>query len=160
MTTFIWLQISLYLIILLLFVKPVGAYMAHVFQGERTLLSRVIRPVERLSYRIAHLNEEEEMNWKTYAFAMLIFNLLGFVILFILLLIQSSLPLNPQNLQSVRPDLAFNTAVSFVTNTNWQSYSGETTISFTTQMLGLTVQNFLSAATGIAILLALIRGFI
>ncbi|MCX5995177.1 MAG: potassium-transporting ATPase subunit KdpA [Chloroflexi bacterium] len=160
MTTFSWLQIGLYLFVLLLLVKPLGSYMARVYQGERTFLSPVVRPIERLIYRIVGLRAEEEMDWKTYAVAMLLFNLVGLLLLYGLQRIQSALPLNPQDLGAVRPDTAFDTAVSFVTNTNWQSYSGETTMSYLVQMLGLTVQNFLSAATGMAILIALVRGFV
>ena len=160
MTTFAWLQLGLYLFVLLLLVKPLGSYMARVYQGERTFLSPVVRPVERLIYRIAGLRADEEMDWKTYAVAVLLFNLVGLLLLYGLQRLQSALPLNPQDLGAVRPDTAFNTAVSFVTNTNWQSYSGETTMSYLIQMLGLTVQNFLSAATGMAILIALVRGFV
>ena len=160
MTTFAWLQLSLYLFVLLLLVKPLGSYMAHVYEGERTFLTPVIRPIERLIYRIVGLRADEEMVWKTYAVAMLLFNLVGLLLLYGLQRIQSALPLNPQDLGAVRPDTAFNTAVSFVTNTNWQSYSGETTMSYLVQMFGLTVQNFLSAATGMAILIALVRGFV
>lgn len=160
MTTFAWLQLGLYLFVLLLLVKPLGSYMAHVYEGERTFLTPVIRPIERLIYRIVGLRAEEEMDWKTYAVAMLLFNLVGLLLLYGLQRIQSALPLNPQDLGAVRPDTAFDTAVSFVTNTNWQSYSGETTMSYLIQMLGLTVQNFLSAATGMAILIALVRGFV
>ena len=160
MTTFAWLQLALYLFILLLLVKPLGSYMARVYEGERTFLSPVVRPVERLIYRIAGSRADEEMDWKTYAVAVLLFNLAGFLLLYGLQRLQSGLPLNPQDLAAVRPDTAFNTAVSFATNTNWQSYSGETTMSYLVQMLGLTVQNFLSAATGMAILIALVRGFV
>ena len=160
MTTFAWLQLGLYLFVLLLLVKPLGSYMAHVYEGERTFLTPVIRPIERLIYRIVGLRAEEEMDWKTYAVAMLLFNLVGLLLLYGLQRIQSALPLNPQDLGAVRPDTAFDTAVSFVTNTDWQSYSGETTMSYLIQMLGLTVQNFLSAATGMAILIALVRGFV
>jgi len=160
MTTFDWLQLGLYLFVLLLLVKPLGSYMAHVYEGEHTLLTPMIRPIERLIYRIAGLRADEEMDWKTYAVAMLLFNLVGLLLLYGLQRLQSALPLNPQDLGAVRPDTAFNTAVSFVTNTNWQSYSGETTMSYLVQMLGLTVQNFLSAATGMAILIALVRGFV
>jgi K+-transporting ATPase ATPase A chain len=159
MTIFSWLQIGLYLLVLLLLVKPLGAYMAHVYQGECTFLSRVVGPVERLIYRIVGLRANEEMGWKTYALTMLLFNFAGLLLLYALQRLQSGLSLNPQDLGAVRPDLAFNTAVSFVTNTNWQSYGGETTMSYLTQMVGLTVQNFLSAATGMAILVAMVRGF-
>jgi K+-transporting ATPase ATPase A chain len=154
-----WLQITLYLLVLLLLVKPLGAYMARVFQGEWVFLTRAVGPVERVIYRIARVNSSDEMDWKTYAFAMLLFNAAGLLLVYALQRLQGVLPLNPQDLSAVKPDLAFNTAVSFATNTNWQSYGGETTMSYLTQMLGFTVQNFVSAATGIAILVALVRGF-
>jgi K+-transporting ATPase ATPase A chain len=157
---FDWLPIILYLVILLLLVKPLGAYMARVFQGERVFLTRVIGPVERLIYRIIGLHSDEEMDWKKYAIVMLIFNLAGLLLVYGLQRLQSALPLNPQDLGAVSPDLSFNTAVSFTTNTNWQSYAGESTLSYFVQMVGLTVQNFLSAATGMAILVALVRGFV
>jgi K+-transporting ATPase ATPase A chain len=160
MTAFIWLQIGLYLLVLLLLVKPLGTFMARVYQGERTFLTPVVGPVERLLYRIAGLRPDQEMGWKTYALALLIFNFAGLALLYALQRFQSVLPLNPQNFGAIRPDLAFNSAVSFATNTNWQSYSGETTMSYLSQMLGFTVQNFLSAATGMAILVAMIRGFV
>jgi K+-transporting ATPase ATPase A chain len=159
MTIFSWLQIGLYLLVLLLLVKPLGAYMARVYQGERTFLTPVVGPVERLIYRVVGLRADEEMGWKTYALTMLLFNFAGLLLLYALQRLQSGLSLNPQDLGAVRPDLAFNSAVSFVTNTNWQSYSGETTMSYLTNMLGFTVQNFLSAATGMAILVAMVRGF-
>ncbi len=152
------LQISIYLFILILLVKPLGGYMARVYEGKRTFLDRLLRPVERLIYRAAGVNPDQEMNWKTYAVAMLLFNALGILLLYGLLRLQRVLPLNPQGLGPVSPDLAFNTAVSFGSNTNWQNYSGEVTLSYMTQMLGMTVQNFLSASTGMAILVALIRG--
>ncbi len=160
MTTFGWLQIGLYLIVLLLLVKPLGSYMARVYSGERTIVGRVVGPVERLIYRILGLHADDEMNWKTYAVALLLFSLVGLLVLYGLQRLQSALPLNPQNLGPVDPDTAFNTAASFTTNTNWQSYSGETTMSYLIQMLGLTVQNFLSAAAGMAVLVAVIRGFV
>ncbi len=160
MTTFGWLQIGLYLFILLLLVKPLGSYMARVYQGERTWLGRIVGPVERLIYRILGLRADEEMDWKTYAFALLLCSLVGLLALYGLQRLQSALPLNPQHLGAVDPYTAFNTAASFTTNTNWQSYSGETTMSYLTQMLGLTVQNFLSAAAGMAVLVAVIRGFV
>jgi len=160
MTAFDWLQIGLYLLILLLLVKPFGTYVAHVLQGERTFMSPVVGPVEHVVYRILGISTGEEMDWKQYAIAMLLFTLVGIISLYALERLQAVLPLNPQHLGAVQPDLAFNTAISFNTNTNWQSYSGETTMSYLTQMLGLTVHNFLSAATGIAILMALIRGFV
>lgn len=160
MTIFDWLQIGLYLLILLLLVKPLGAYMARVYQGERVFLTPAIGPVERFIYRIARLRADEEMDWKTYAVVMLLFNFAGLILVYALQRLQFALPLNPQDLGAVRPDLAFNTAVSFATNTNWQSYGGESTMSYLTQMVGLTVQNFVSAATGMAILVALVRGFV
>jgi K+-transporting ATPase ATPase A chain len=150
----------LYLVVLLLLVKPLGAYMARVFQGERVFLTRVIGPVERFIYRLVGLRDNEEMDWKAYALAVLLFNAAGLLLVYGLLRLQSALPLNPQDLGAVSPDLSFNTAVSFATNTNWQSYGGESTLSYFVQMVGLTVQNFLSAATGMAILVALVRGFV
>jgi len=146
--------------VLLVLVKPLGAYMAKVYQGERTWLSPLVAPLKRLAYRLGGVNPAGEMDWKTYAAAVLIFNLAGVVFLYRLLRLQGYLPLNPQGLGAVAPDLALNTAVSFVTNTNWQNYGGEATLSYLTQMLGLTVQNFLSAATGMAVLIGLIRGFV
>jgi len=160
MTAFGWLQIGLYLFILLLLVKPLGSYMARIYQGERTWLGRIVGPVERLIYRILGLRADDEMDWKTYVFALLLFSLVGLLALYGLQRLQSVLPLNPQHLGAVDPDTAFNAAASFTTNTNWQSYSGETTMSYLTQMLGLTVQNFLSAAAGMAVLVAVIRGFV
>jgi K+-transporting ATPase ATPase A chain len=159
-TTFGWLQIGLYLLILLLLVKPLGSYMARVYAGEHMFVGRIVGPVERLIYRIVGLRADDEMDWKTYAFALLLFSLVGLLALYGLQRLQSVLPLNPQHLEAVNPDTAFNTAASFTTNTNWQSYSGETTMSYLTQMLGLTVQNFLSAAAGMAVLVAVIRGFV
>ena len=130
MTIFSWLQIGLYLLILLLLVKPLGAYMAHVYQGERTLLTPVLQPLENFVYRILGIKSDEEMNWKTYALALLLLNFAGILVLYALQRFQFLLPLNPLNLGAVQPDLAFNTAVSFATNTNWQSYAGETTMSY------------------------------
>ncbi len=159
MTVSILLQPVLYLLVLLLLVKPLGSYMARIYQGERTFLSPVLRPIEAFIYRLVRIRPDEEMDWKTYAVAVLIFNLFGILLLYLIQRLQSILPLNPQDFGQVRPGLAFNTAVSFVTNTNWQSYSGETTMSYLTQMMGLTVQNFLSAATGMVVLIALVRSF-
>jgi potassium-transporting ATPase potassium-binding subunit len=159
MTFYDWLQIILYVVILILLVKPLGSYMAHVYQGERIILSRVVCPIERFIYRILRIHPEEEMDWKTYAMAILIFTLAGILLLYGLERLQGLLPLNPQNLAAVQPGVALNTSISFNTNTNWQNYSGETTMSYLTQMLGLGVQNFLSAAVGMAILVAMIRGF-
>jgi K+-transporting ATPase ATPase A chain len=159
MTPFIWLQIALYLVVLLVLAKPLGSFMAKVYQGERTFISPVLSPVERFIYRLVGVNPQEEMDWKTYAFAMLLFSLVGLITLYGLQRLQAILPLNPQNLSAVAPDLSFNTSVSFNTNTNWQSYGGETTMSYLTQMIGLAVHNFTSAAIGMAVLIALIRGF-
>ena len=152
------LQISIYLLVLILLVKPLGGYMARVYEGKRTFLDHFLQPVERLIYRAAGVNAGQEMSWKTYAAAMLLVNLLSILLLYGLQRLQGILPLNPQRLNAISPDLAFNTAVSFSSNTNWQNYSGETSLSYLTQMIGLTVQNFVSAATGMAILVALIRG--
>ncbi len=152
-------QLLAYLVALLLLVKPVGAYMARVYEGEPLLLSRLLGPVERLLYRLAGVKPDAEMGWKQYAGALLVFNLAGVLSLYALLRLQGALPLNPQGLGATSPDLAFDTAVSFATNTNWQSYGGETTLSYLTQMLGLTLQNFVSAAAGMAVLVAIIRGF-
>lgn len=160
MTLNSWIQICVYFLGLILLVKPLGFYMAQVFQGEPTLLSRLLMPVERLIYRLGGVRVEEQMDWSAYALAMLLFNLVGILFLYLLQRLQAWLPLNPQHLSSVPADLALHTAVSFVTNTNWQNYGGESTMSYLTQMLGMTVQNFLSAATGMAILVAFIRGFV
>jgi K+-transporting ATPase ATPase A chain len=154
-----WLQIAIYFAVLTALVVPLGRYMARVFEGERTFLSPVLRPVEVAFYRISGIDERREQHWITYAVAMLLFNAAGFVLLYALLRLQSFLPFNPAEMSEVAPDLAFNTAVSFTTNTNWQNYGGESTLSYLSQMAGLTTQNFVSAATGIALLIALIRAF-
>jgi potassium-transporting ATPase potassium-binding subunit len=154
-----WLQIALYIGVLVLCVKPLGLYMARVFDGERTWFDPVLRPVERLIYRVSGVDPRQEQHWTTYTAAMLLFSLAGFVLLYALQRLQHVLPLNPQGFGPPAPDSAFNTAVSFTSNTNWQSYSGEGTMSYLSQMAGLTVQNFLSAATGIVLAVALIRGF-
>ncbi|WP_037149994.1 potassium-transporting ATPase subunit KdpA [Rhizobium freirei] len=154
-----WLQILLYIGILLLLVKPLGGYMTRVFTGERTLLSFIFRPLERGLYRLAGTNEREEQHWTTYSISMLLFSLAGFIALYLLQRLQGSLPYNPAGMTAVEPYLSFNTATSFITNTNWQNYGGESTMSYLVQMAGLTVQNFVSAATGIAIAVALIRAF-
>lgn len=159
MTVFGWLQILLFCGLLLLLVKPLGAYMTRVFSGERTLLSPLLSPVERGLYAVAGTHEREEQHWTAYAVSLLLFNLMGVLLLYGLLRLQDMLPLNPAGLPAVGPELAFNTAVSFVTNTNWQSYGGEATMSYLSQMAGLAVQNFVSAATGMAIAIALIRAF-
>ena len=153
------LQICLYFVVLLALVKPLGWYMARVYEGKPFGLDRALGPVERGIYRLCGVRDHEEMDWKTYAIAVLLFNAAGLLALYLLQRSQGLLPFNPQGFGAVAPDLAFNTAASFATNTNWQAYGGETTLSYLTQMLGLTVQNFVSAATGMAILVALIRGF-
>ena len=158
MNIFGWLQVILYLAVLLAAVKPLGAYMARVYQGERTFLHPLLAPVERFIFRRGGIRPDSEMNWKEYTGALLLFNLLGLFTVYALQRLQGSLPLNPMGFGAVSPDSAFNTAVSFATNTNWQGYGGETTMSDLTQMFGLTVQNFLSAATGMAALVAFIRG--
>src|ERR1700684_1281732 len=154
-----WLQVALYCVLLVLLTKPLGGYMTRVFTGERTLFSPVLRPLERGLYRVSGVDENQEQHWVTYAVAMLAFTFAGFVVLYALQRLQSVLPFNPQSLPPVSPDLAFNTSVSFITNTNWQSYVPETTMSYLVQMAGLTVHNFVSAATGIALAIALIRSF-
>jgi len=154
-----FIQIALYLVALIIFAPVLGSYMARVFQGERHILKSLLKPIEKSIYRLISC-DGEEMDWKKYTYSLLFFNFMGFSFLFFLQLCQSYLPLNPQKLQAPSWPLAFNTSVSFVTNTNWQSYAGETTLSYLVQMMGLTVQNFLSAATGIAVLLAVIRGLV
>jgi K+-transporting ATPase ATPase A chain len=154
-----WIQIAIFCLAILVCVKPLGAYMARLFSGERTWLSPVLAPVERGIYRLCGIDPAEEQHWTRYTVAMLAFSLVGFALLYMMQRLQGFLPFNPQHLGAASPDLAFNTSVSFVTNTNWQSYAGETTMSYLVQMLGLTVHNFLSAATGIALAVALIRGF-
>jgi K+-transporting ATPase ATPase A chain len=144
--------------VLLLLVKPLGSYMARVYTGQSVLLGRIVGPLERWIYRVCGVNPEREMDWKDYAKSLLLFHAAGFLLLYLLQRCQAFLPLNPQNMPGVAPALAFNTAVSFMTNTNWQAYAGETTMSYMTQMLGLTVQNFVSAASGMAVLAAFIRG--
>ncbi len=153
------IQFLAFIVLLSLLVKPLGTYMAHVFNGEKTLLSVIFAPIERFVYKIGNIDETYGMDWKEFAISMLIFNAIGFVVLFLILVLQQFLPLNPQHFKGFNLDLAFNTAVSFITNTNWQAYAGENTATYFTQMLGLAVQNFLSAVTGIVVLLALIRGF-
>jgi K+-transporting ATPase ATPase A chain len=152
-------QIALYVAVLLLLVKPLGSYMARVYQGGAFGCDFLLGPVERLIYRMLGIRTEDEMSWKTYAWAAILFNLVFFFVLYLMLRMQGMLPLNPQGFSGLSPDLAFNTAVSFITNTNWQSYGGESTLSYLSQMMGLGVQNFVSAAQGMAVLVALIRGF-
>ncbi|MEO5626035.1 MAG: potassium-transporting ATPase subunit KdpA [Dokdonella sp.] len=159
MTTNDYLQLGLYLVVLLLLVKPLGAYMAAVFSDAPNRLNCFGAPLECGLYRVAGIQPDEDMSWKRYALSMLIFNMLGLLVVYLLQRTQQWLPLNPQGLGAVSADSAMNTAISFATNTNWQGYGGESTMSYLTQMLGLAVQNFLSAATGIAVLIALIRGF-
>lgn len=154
------LQYVLYLAILVVLAIPLGAYIRKVMNGEKTFLSRILTPCENLVYKVMRVNKEEQMSWKKYLVSVLIFSGIGLVFLFLLQLLQGVLPWNPQGLPGLSWHLSFNTASSFVTNTNWQSYTGESTLSYLTQALGLTVQNFVSAATGIAVLFALIRGFI
>jgi K+-transporting ATPase ATPase A chain len=152
-------QLVLYVVVLIALAKPLGAYMARVYQNQPFGLDRALGWLERLLYRLAGVRPTEEMDWKTYAAAMLLFNLFGLIAVYLLQRTQGMLPLNPQGMGAVSTDSSFNTAVSFATNTNWQGYGGESTMSYLTQMLALTVQNFLSAATGMAVLVALIRGF-
>ncbi len=154
-----WIQIAIYCLVIIAITKPVGGYMTRVFAGERTFLTPVLRPVERLTYAICGVDESKEQHWTGYAVAMLLFSLAGFLSLYALQRLQAVLPFNPAGQTAVGQDLAFNTSVSFVTNTNWQSYVPEVTMSYLTQMAGLTVHNFVSAATGIALALAFIRGF-
>ena len=154
-----WLQIAFYLVVLTALVVPLGRFMAKVFEGELTFLSPVLRPVETALYRVSGVDETREQSWLTYTVAMLLFNAAGFIAVYGLLRLQALLPLNPANQSAVTSDLSFNTAVSFATNTNWQNYGGESTLSYFTQMVGLTTQNFVSAATGIALAIALIRAF-
>jgi len=154
-----WMQIALYVVLLVLLAKPLGEHMARVYEGERTFLSGTLGWLERGILRLLGVRADEDGDWKSYGRAVLAFNTLGFLAVYGLQRAQHLLPLNPAGLGAVTPDSSFNTAVSFATNTNWQGYAGETTLSYLTQMLGLTVQNFVSAATGMAVLVALIRGF-
>ena len=154
-----WIQIAIYCAIIVALVKPLGWYMTRVFNGERTFLSPVLRPVEVGLYRLGGVDETREQGWVNYTLGMLFFHVGGFLILYALMRLQGLLPFNPQGMTAVAPDLSFNTAISFITNTNWQNYGGESTMSYLVQMLGLTHQNFLSAATGIVLAVALIRGF-
>ncbi len=155
-----WIQIALFSVIVILITRPLGGYMTRVFAGERTFLWPVLRPIERAVYWCCGVDENEEQHWLTYAVAILLFSVVGFITLYALQRLQWYLPFNPQGQTGVAPDLALNTAVSFMSNTNWQAYGGETTMGYLVQMAGLTVHNFVSAATGIAMALALIRGFV
>ncbi len=159
MTVVGWIQILLFCVIIVAAVKPLGGYMTRVFNGERTFLSPVLRPVEAGLYKLAGVDDQREQHWLTYTVAMLLFHAGGFIILYAVMRLQAVLPFNPAGQSAVAEDLTFNTAISFITNTNWQNYGGESTLSYLVQMLGLTHQNFLSAATGIALAVALIRGF-
>ena len=153
------LQYVLYLVILVALAVPLGFYIKRVMEGEKTFLSRILTPCEKGVYKLMRIKSDEQMTWKKYLVSVLIFSGIGFLFVFLLQLLQGFLPGNPQGLSGVSWDLSFNTAISFITNTNWQAYTGESTLSYLTQALGLTVQNFVSAATGIAVLYALIRGF-
>jgi potassium-transporting ATPase potassium-binding subunit len=159
MTVIGWIEILLYCAIVVALVKPLGGYMTRVFNGERTFLSPMLRPVETGLYWIGGVDEKREQHWLTYTVAMLLFHVGGFLIIYAVMRLQAVLPFNPAEQSAVAEDLSFNTAISFITNTNWQNYGGESTLSYLVQMLGLTHQNFLSAATGIALAVALIRGF-
>src|SRR6266542_3622451 len=153
-----WLQIGLYALVVLAITKPLGLYMYRVFEGERQPLPRVFGALERLLYRLCGVDPRKEQGWKGYAASMLVFSALGVLVTYAIERLQHVLPLNPQKLGAVAPELAFNTAVSFTTNTNWQAYGGETTMSYFTQMAGLAYHNFVSAAAGIAVAIAFIRG--
>src|ERR1700758_687927 len=154
-----WLQIFVFLALIFAVTRPLGVFMARVFAGERTFLDPALRPIERLLYRVTGVDEKREMRWSEYAIAMLLFSGVSMLVLYLIQRIQGMLPFNPQHLAAVTPQhVAFNTAASFTTNTNWQAYSGETTMSYFTQMAGLAFHNFISAATGIALAIALIRG--
>ena len=155
-----YLQLGLYLAVLLLLVKPLGTWMALVFSDTPNRVTRIGAPVERVIYRVCGIQADEDMSWQRYALVMFAFNVIGLLFVYVLQRVQQWLPLNPQDFPAVSADSAMNTAISFATNTNWQGYGGESTMSYLTQMLGLAVQNFLSAATGIAVLIALIRGFV
>ena len=152
------LQYVLYLVILVALAVPLGFYIKRVMEGEKTFLSRILTPCEKGVYKLMRIKSDEQMTWKKYLVSVLIFSGIGFLFVFLLQLLQGFLPGNPQGLSGVSWDLSFNTAISFITNTNWQAYTGESTLSYLTQALGLTVQNFVSAATGIAVLYALILG--
>jgi potassium-transporting ATPase potassium-binding subunit len=159
MTLVGWLQIALFAVVITLLTRPLGGYLARVYAGERTSLQPLLRPLETALYRLAGIKPETEQTSYQYTVSLLLFHALGFILLYAVLRLQSVLPFNPQGLGSVSPDLALNTAVSFVANTSWQSYGGETTLSYASQMAGITVQSFLSAASGMAVAIALIRGF-
>ncbi len=153
-----WLQFAVYSVVLFLLVRPVGTYLAHVLEGERTWLDPVLRPLERLIYKLCGVKADKEMNWREYAYAALGFSAATMVLTYAVERLQAFLPWNPQHLAAVGPDLAFNTAASFTTNTNWQFYTPESTMSYLTEMVGLATHNFWSAAVGIVVAVALIRG--
>src|SRR5215475_8145237 len=154
-----WLQILLFLVLVLLVTKPMGVFMTRVFNREKTFLDPVMRPVERLIYRVTGVDENHEMRWTEYAIAMLLFSIVSMIVLYLMQRLQGYLPFNPQKFGAVNPShVAFNTAASFTTNTNWQAYGGESTMSYFTQMAGLAYHNFVSAAVGIALAIAFIRG--
>src|SRR5208283_4623228 len=153
-----WIQILVFLVLILAVTKPMGVFMTRVFNRERTFMDPVLRPVERLLYRLTGVDENHEMRWTEYAFAMLLFSVVSMLLLYLMERVQGFLPLNPQKFAAVPQALAFNTAASFTTNTNWQNYSGETTMSYLTQMAGLAYHNFASAAVGIALAIAFVRG--
>ena len=153
-----WAQIGLYLLVILIITKPMGVFMARVFNGERTFLDPLMRPIERLLYRVTGVDETQEMRWTEYAIAMLLFSAVSMTLLYVILRVQYRLPWNPRHFVNVPPELAFNTAASFTTNTNWQNYAGESTMSYLSQMAGLAYHNFMSAATGIALAIAFVRG--
>ena len=158
MNMYSWIQVIFYLAVLILLAKPLGSFMANVYEGKRTFLDPVLRPIENLIYRLCGVKPDDEMDWKVYAIAVMLFNGMGLLLVYSIQRLQAFLPLNPAALAAVSPDSSWNTAVSFATNTNWQGYGGEVTMSYLTQMLALTVQNFVSAATGMAVLIAMIRG--
>jgi len=158
MNTYGFLQIFLYFAVLAALTKPTGVFLKQVYNGQKTLLDFIVKPFERLIYKVARIDPKSEMNWKEYGVAMLIFSLLSTISVYLIMRLQGVLPLNPQNFGGTSPELSFNTAISFVTNTNWQSYSGEVTLGYLTQMTALTVQNFASAAVGMALAMAFIRG--
>src|SRR6202790_15379 len=153
-----WFQIGAFLLVIFLITKPVGVFLARVFSGEKTFLDRVLRPIERLIYRLTGIDEKHEMRWTEYAVSMLLFSGVSMALLYLIERMQKFLPLNPQKFANLEPGLAFGTAASFTTNTNWQAYSGESTMSYFTQMAGLAYHNFASAAVGIVLAIALIRG--
>src|SRR5580692_11823056 len=153
-----WFQIGLYLLILLALTKPMGVFLTRVFAGQKTFLDPALRPIERLLYRLTGVDEKSEMDWKEYTIAMLLFSCVSMLLLYLIERVQAWLPWNPQHMPAVATDLAFNTAASFTTNTNWQNYSGESTMSYFTQMAGLAYHNFVSAGVGLALAIAIIRG--